>query len=97
MIADQVYVFFMFFGPYLVEKKEDKTGQFSPALQPLLFTVDITHMRRSWSQDIQVSCSLCISGAHPLRSYEEIGNDVLTFLLSLYIFVVICSSRLCYC
>ena len=46
MIADHVYAFFMFFAPYLVEKEEDKKGQFSPALQPFLFTVDITHMCR---------------------------------------------------
>ena len=62
MIADHVYVFFMFFGPYLVEKEEDKKGQFSPALQPLLVTVDIAHMRRSWSQGIQVhvACVLAV-------------------------------------
>ena len=45
MIADHVYVFFTFFGPDLVEKEEDKKGQFSPALEPFLFTVDTSHMR----------------------------------------------------
>ena len=35
----------MFFRPNLVEKEEDKKGQFSSALQPFLFTVDVTNMR----------------------------------------------------
>ena len=29
MIGDHVYVFFMFFGPYLVEKEEDKKSIFA--------------------------------------------------------------------
>ena len=45
MIADHVYDFFTFFRPDLVEKEDDKKGQFSFALEPFLFTVDISHMR----------------------------------------------------
>ena len=45
MIADHVYIFFTFFGPDLVEKEKDKKVNFWPALQPFLFTVDISHMR----------------------------------------------------
>ena len=57
MIGVHVYVCFTFFGPDLEDKEEDKKGQFLPALEPLLFTVDISHMRMTTpaSQRIGVS------------------------------------------
>ena len=39
-------MFMSFFGPDLVEKEEEKKGQFSPTLEPLLLMVDISHMRK---------------------------------------------------
>ena len=61
MIGVHVYVFFTFFGPDLEEKEEDKKGQFLPVFEPLLFMVDISHMRMPTpaSQSIEV-CDICI-------------------------------------
>ena len=46
MIGAHVYVFFTFFGPNLVEKEEDKKRSIFAHASAILFTVDITHMRR---------------------------------------------------